>query len=253
MMGFDDVFDFTMDGFSNATDDQNKINQQYTADKNAANTMYARDINDRNRYVADTGNRRDMMDYGFDANLAMSENQTAVNLFDRRYGVENLQAGYDKFEAEFGDMQDNVYNTMKRLSTHSMTAEINDKFNANLQHEMQGLQQRFAEMGINPKSGLYQQSQMMLQMNNESEKIKATRNIDTDIASTKANFMNNEANSKYFTRPEDFNKGIMTDDERKAIITPGDFQKAGEYDINTYDVMKPEVEKAEREKFLGIF
>ena len=250
---FETLFGGAMDALGSATDTQNQINQDYTAGVNTAAATYTAGINERERYLADTANQRDMLDYSSDVNLANAENQAAVNLFDRRYEIENMQAGYDKFQDEFGDMQDNVYNTMKRLSSHSMEAQINERFNENLQIEMGGLQQRFAEMGINPSSGLYQASEMQLRMQTATNKIKETRNLDTEIAGIQQNFMNTESTSKYFTRPEDFEAGIMTDAEREAIIQPGDYQRAGEYDINTYDVQQADVVEAEREKFLGLF
>ena len=247
------IFTGVMDALGGATDTQNQINQDYTASRNTAEANYVSTINDRERYLADTANQRDMLDYGRDVNQENLSNQAALSLFDRNYDIANMQAGYDKFEAEFGDMQDNVYNTMKRLSSHSMEAQINDSFNQLLGYEMDQLHQKYQEMGVNPSSGFYQASQIQLKNQAMSDKIKQTRNLDTEVAMTQQNFMNTAAENKYFVRPEDFDKGILTPDQRAQLVQQQDITKASEYDINSYDVEKATVEKAEREKFLGIF
>lgn len=252
------VFGGIMDALGSATDTQNQINQDYTNDRNSAAQNYTTSVNAMNANVAQTQNARDILDWQSNNSMDNLYTQTAINMFDRNYGVANLQAGYDKYAAEFGDMQDNVYATMKTLSTASMNAQTNEAYQESLVYEMDNLQQDFTEMGINPKSGFYKASQIALTNQNRSENIKANRNTEYEVASMKQDYMNQRAQNPYFSRAVDFDEGILTQDQKEGLVTDSradtrTYQNAADYEVRDWDIEQATVEKAEREKFLGIF
>lgn len=221
----------------------NQIQQQYTGDYNRAtgqftsdlNQAHALDIGSRNqfeamnvgtqneyqRWLAENKNARSMTDYQSDVNMDQSRTDASFNLFDRKYGIANMQSGYDKFQEEFGDMQDNVYDTINSLSEHSRKAQINDQYQENLVYEMEGLQQHFNEMGISPSSGMFQASRMQLRNQNASERIKAGRNVDLEIAGAKTEYMGQRANDPYFNRANDLEAGVATQDQLNSMISDG--------------------------------
>lgn len=256
--GFDDILSTGLDIYSSGLDEQNKINQQYTSDVNSANSAYTATQNAQSAWVGQETNRRDLIDYGSDQQMDLLRTQTSSNMFDTKYGIAQQQAGYDKFQAEFGDMQDNVYGYMKSLSKSSRDAQINDNINNSLQTEMTNVQQQLAEQGIMPSSGFYQASQMQLQLAAATEKVKQTRNTAGEIAAEQQNFMNNEANSKYFNRAEDFSAGVLDKNQLDSMVTDSQrdtrtYDRAGDIEVTGWDTYKADVEKAEREKFLGLF
>lgn len=235
-------------------------NNQFSSDVNQAGANYVNAQNRAGEFFAGAQNNAAMAAYnaqiGAEMQNATNRTNVATGMFDTKYNIANMQAGYDKFQAEFGDIQDNIYNTMRTLSVSSKNAQIQEGLQENLNYEMQNSQQRFAELGINPSSGLYQASQMLLRNQTATEKVKQTRNTEEEIAGMKSNFINNEANQKYFSRAVDFQEGILTDGELGQIVTEADTSQYGAPAVSGYTPVEQtadSIAKPEKAKFLGIF
>lgn len=252
------IFGGVFDALGAGTDRDQSTQNNYTSAVNQAGANYVNAQNQSASQFASAQNAQTMAMYnaGVQAEVqnAQAYTQTATGMFDTKYNIANMQAGYDKFQAEFGDIQDNIYGTMRSLSASSRNAQIHDSLQENMQYEMQNTQQRFTELGINPSSGMYQAANMLLRNNAATEEVKQTRNTEVELAQIKSNFINNEANQKYFSRAEDFDKGILNQDELNKFVTEADISNVEMGGVAGWTpTEQTDIQKAKTEKFLGIF
>jgi len=247
-----------LNALGSGTDTKNKINQEYTQNLNNAHANYTASINGREQYIANTRDQRDMLDWQSDQAMDATRTNTALSMFNRNYQIQNEQARYDAFTAEFGDMQDNVFDYFRNLSATDKQAQNSDNIQLALTREMESLQQSFAERGISPTSGMYTASQAQLRMQAAINEVKMNRNVVGEVAQQQQNFANSQAQNQFLTRPEDFNSGMLNQEQLDGLITDSqrgqrDNARAGSYTPNTWDIEEAQVDKANRAKFLGIF
>lgn len=183
--------------------------------------------------------------------MLRQQNSASVNMWGNKYGVENDQARFDAFQAEFGVIQDNVNNYFKTLSASSVKAQNNDSINARIQGVNQRLTQTMAERGIAPTSGVFIQAEMQNSMQGEMAKVEANRNVDTEVAGQQQQFMGAQANNPFLARAQDFEAGIMDTDERDSMVSKEGLKTS--YDIPKQQALPtmPEVKAPEKTGLSG--
>lgn len=150
---------------------------------------------------------------------AGQENALMQNMWDDKYGVANQQAKYDAFQAEFGDIKENVNNYFRTLSASSVKAQNIDDINSRMAGVDARLTQTMAERGISGSSGVAIQAIAQTMAQGETEKVLANRNVDTELASAKSQFLTTQANDPLLARAPDFEAGILTDAQKDQMNT----------------------------------
>ncbi len=230
-----------------------ETNANYVDAQNSAAQQYAGAQNTERSSVADVANQWTTAQWQSDNALAqtqgLSEGAAQQGMFGTKYGIALAQANYDALQGEFGDMADNIAGHFKSLSPSSMKAQNNDRFNAAYAKEIQGLEQTLASRGIKVSSGLALALQGMASMTNATSKVMANRNVESEVAGQQMNFLGQAENSQLFhARPEDFNAGIMSQDQL-GLMAPqySNPEQIDELTPQGYEVAKANVLEGEKQ------
>jgi len=157
--------------------------------------------------------------------------QIAMSMYDRKYETKDRQARYDAFQEQFGDIKENVNNYFRTLSAASVKAQNNDEINTRLAGVDSRLSQTMAERGINPASGISIQALAGTAIAGEVAKVEANRNVETEIAGAKSEYLTAQANDPLLSRAPDFNAGLLGQNEIDAFKSNDTSKVQTTYDI----------------------
>ena len=164
-----------------------------------------------------------------------SQNQMAQQMFSANYDIQNQQGRFDAFQAEFGDVKDNVNNYFRTLSASSVKAQNNDDINARMAGVDARLSQTLAERGIQSNSGIAIQMLGQNMIEGETAKVMANRNVNTEVAGAQSQYLTAQANDPLLSRAPDFNAGILTDTQRSSFVNTDNVQTS--YEIPTQQAL----------------
>ena len=169
-----------------------------------ANANAAKEATDRSYLATEEGrvwnDQQAYLQRGFTA--ANTEVQRRDSFDSIQYNIEQEQKKYDSWTAEFGDMRDNLNTYYKELTADSIVGEAHHNLEQSYQLALSQIQNKYAERGISPKSGFYNATEMVLDINKSNQSAQIRSGADDYVRQEQEKYSSSMQNDRYLTRAD---------------------------------------------------